>query len=243
MVALCLDFGNTRKKAAVFYNDVFVEEILLENDENITIEKLLATHKPQFSIMSSVIQHNSAIETILAAHTSFHKIGVETKCNFTTPVGTPSSIGADRLALCAAAAHFYPNKNNLVIGLGTCVTYNFINQKQQFLGGAISPGLHMRFKAMHEHTALLPLQQPSFNFPLIGYNTNTNLQSGVLFGLMHEIEGFIRQYEAKFANFNVVLTGGDAIYFAKQLKYKIFADPNFLFKGMYALSQLNNRYA
>jgi type III pantothenate kinase len=243
MVTLCLDFGNTRKKAGLFKDANFIEEIILQDDNNDTIANLIDLYQVNVSVLSSVVNHNVGIEDVLQQKTVFHKLSSNTIANFTTPVGAPSSIGADRLALCAAAAHFYPNTNTLVIALGSCVTYNFINQQKQFLGGAISPGLHMRFKAMHEHTALLPLQQPTWNFPLIGYDTNTNLQSGVLFGLIHEIEGFIAQYAAKFANFNVVLTGGDALYFAKQLKYKIFADSNFLFKGMYALSQLNNKHA
>ena len=127
-----------------------------------------------------------------------------------------------------------------MIGLGSCITYNFINQDKQFLGGAISPGMEMRFKAMHAHTALLPLVQKDLNFPVIGYDTKTNLQSGVIAGITFEIGGFIDFYNSKYGNFNVVLTGGDAGYFARQLKNKIFADLNFLFKGLYALSQTNN---
>jgi type III pantothenate kinase len=124
--------------------------------------------------------------------------------------------------------------------LGSCITYNFINQYQQFLGGAISPGLDMRFKSMHDYTAKLPLVSADWNFPLIGYDTKTNLQSGVIVGIINEIEGFIEKYGEKYGNFNVVLTGGNSTYFASQLKYKIFADQHFLFKGLYALSEINN---
>ncbi|HMU72155.1 MAG TPA: type III pantothenate kinase, partial [Ferruginibacter sp.] len=136
--------------------------------------------------------------------------------------------------------HFFPGKNNLVIGLGSCITYNFINQYQQFLGGSISPGMEMRFKAMQHFTAKLPLVQKDWNYPLIGYDTKTNMQSGVIAGMAFEIDGFINAYAAKYGNFNAVLTGGDTTYFAGQLKNKIFADYNFLFKGLYALSETNN---
>ena len=237
---ICFDFGNTRLKAGVFENEIFTGEVSLPDDEIPTIEKLLVTYKPQKTILSSVIDHNAAIENLLAAKTKFHKVTHLTKLNFTTPVGKPETIGADRLALAAAAVHFYPGKNNLVISLGSCITYNFINQYHQFIGGSISPGMEMRFKAMHNFTAKLPLVQPQWNFPLIGYDTKTNIQSGVIAGITYEISGFIGSYAEKYGNFNVVLTGVDTTYFAGELKNKIFADSNFLFKGLYALSETNN---
>ncbi len=237
---ICFDFGNTRLKAAVFENEKFAEETVLPDDQTGTIEKLLSTYKPQKTILSSVIEHNTEIEKLLAAQTAFHKVSHLTKANFTTPVGKSETIGTDRLALAAAAVHFYPGKNNLIIALGSCITYNFINQYHQFIGGSISPGMEMRFKAMQVFTAKLPSVQKDWNFPLIGYDTKTNMQSGVIAGITFEIDGFIDAYTAKYGNFNAVLTGGDTVHFAGQLKNKIFADPNFLFKGLYALSETNN---
>ena len=240
MTTICFDFGNTRLKAAVFENDIMQEEIILPNDAPNTIEVLLEKYRPQKAVLSSVIRHNHQSDQLLAERTAFHKLSAATKINFTTPVGKPETIGTDRLALCAAAVHFFPEKNNLVIGLGTCITYNFIDQSHQFLGGGISPGMDMRFQAMHDYTAMLPLEQATWNFPLIGYDTKTNLQSGVLNGMAAEIEGITTRYSSKYGNFNVVLTGGNSAYFAGQLKTQIFADHNFLFKGLYALSELNN---
>ncbi len=237
---ICFDFGNTRLKAAIFEDGKFAEEIILPDWEMATIEKLLTDHGPQKTILSSVVEHNVEIEKLLAARTKFHKLSHLTKVNFTTPVGKPETIGADRLALSAAAAHFYPGKNNLVVALGSCITYNFINQYNEFIGGSISPGMEMRFKAMQTFTAKLPLVKKDWNFPLIGYDTKTNMQSGVIAGMAYEIEGFISEYARKYGNFNAVLTGGDTSYFAGQLKNKIFADPYFLFKGLYALSETNN---
>jgi len=248
MTTLCLDFGNTRLKAAVFTAGAMQEEIILSDDSPNTIISLLETHRPARCILSSVINHHSEIENIIAEKTVFHKLSASTRLNFTTPVGKPQTIGADRLALIAAAVHFYPKQNNLIIGLGSCITYNFVNQQHQFLGGGISPGMDMRFRAMHEFTAKLPLEKATWNFPLIGYDTKTNLQSGVLHGMAAEIEGIINRYSSKYGNFNVVLTGGNSSYFAGQLKTRIFASPNgiagradhnFLFKGLYALSEIN----
>lgn len=240
MTTLCLDFGNTRLKAGVFSNDTFKEEVVLEDAGAAAIQLLLEKYHPQKSILSSVINHASEVETLLSENTKFHTLSSSSKLNFTTPVSKPETIGADRLALCAAAVHYYPGKNNLVIGLGSCITYNFVNQHHEFLGGAISPGMEMRFKSMHTYTAKLPLVQKDYNFPVIGYDTKTNLQSGVLAGITFEIGGCIDFYAERYGNFNVVLTGGDAGYFARHLKNKIFADLNFLFKGLYAISEANN---
>jgi type III pantothenate kinase len=240
MTTLCFDFGNTRLKCAVFNNDALQEVVTIENDSPEAIQALLQRFQPKKSILSSVIDHNPAVDAVLAGATAFHRLSHLTKANFTSPVGKPETIGADRLALAAAAVHFYPNTHNLVIGLGSCITYNFISQNHEFLGGAISPGMEMRFKDMQVFTAKLPLVQADWNFPLLGYDTKTNLQSGAIGGMVYEIDGFIDAYSAKYSNFNVVLTGGDTAYFARKLKSRIFADYNFLFKGLYALSEVNN---
>jgi len=238
-VTICFDFGNTRLKAAVFEGDQIREIVVLTDDNRETIEELMLRVKPQFTILSSVVNHQPIAEEVMKRHSHFHKLSHETKIPFSTPVGKPETIGADRLALCAAAVHLFPGKNNLAIGLGTCITYNFINQRHQFLGGSISPGLEMRFKSMHALTAKLPLVNMEWNFPLIGYDTKTNLLSGVAWGMAKEIDGIIEAYEEKFGNFNVLLTGGNTLHFAPLLKKQIFADPHLIFKGLYAISEFN----
>lgn len=237
---LCFDFGNTRRKVAVFHHAEIQKGIVLKDDSNETMQSLINEYKPDKSILSSVIDHNPGMEQILAAQTKFHKLNHLTKLAFTTPVGKPETIGADRLALTAAAVHFYPNRHNLVIGLGTCITYNFINKYHEFLGGGISPGLEMRLKSLNYYTAKLPLIDADSNAPLIGYDTATNILSGVVLGMVYEMEGFIDEYSKKFDNFNVLLTGGDIVHLASHLKKKIFADPDLIFKGLYAISEVNN---
>lgn len=236
---LCFDFGNTRLKCAVFEDRAFKEVLVLENDQPETIQELIHRFRPSKSILSSVIHHSPSLETQLANHTHFHKLSHLSKLPLSTPVGKPETIGADRLALCAAAVDLYPNQHNLVIGLGTCITYNYINKQHEFLGGSISPGMYMRFKAMHEHTALLPLVVPEHQFPLVGYDTKTNLMSGVILGMAKEIDGIIDAYALKYSNFNVLLTGGDMAFFESHLKNRIFADPYLIFKGLYAISEFN----
>jgi type III pantothenate kinase len=240
VITICFDFGNTRLKAAVFEDAEIKDTIVLDNDSVETIHQLLNTYHPQKSILSSVINHNKEIEVLLAQKTKFHLLDHLTKLSFTTPVGKPETIGADRLALCAAAVRFYPASHNLVIGLGTCITYNFINKYHEFLGGGISPGLTMRMKSLNQYTAKLPIVKPDSNLPLIGYDTNSNIQSGVILGMVYELQGFIDEYSRKFDNFNVLLTGGDIVHLAPHLKSKIFADSELIFKGLYAISEVNN---
>ncbi|HKO79541.1 MAG TPA: type III pantothenate kinase [Chitinophagaceae bacterium] len=236
----CFDFGNTRRKVAIFKGPEIDKVIVLKDDSNETIQSLVNDFRPDKSILSSVIDHNAGMEELLAKHTRFHKLNHLTKLAFTTPVGKPETIGADRLALTAAAVHFYPAKNNLVIGLGTCITYNFINKYHELVGGGISPGLEMRLKSVSHFTAKLPLVEADSNVPLIGYDTRTNILSGVVLGMVYEIDGFIDEYAKKFDNFNVLLTGGDIVHLASHLKNKIFADPDLIFRGLYAISEVNN---
>ncbi len=239
-ISICFDFGNTRLKAAIFSKNELLETVVLEQGDPATIQAILGQWKPSKTILSSVIHHDKAIEDQLAKVSQFHLLGPHTKINFTTPVGKPETIGADRLALVAAAVNLYPNQHNLIISLGTCITYNFVNNQHEFLGGSISPGTQMRFRAMHEQTALLPLITPSLDFPLVGYDTKTNLLSGVILGIAAEIDGIIAAYGEKYAKFNVLLTGGDICYFVPHLKKRIFADPNLIFKGLYAICEKNN---
>ena len=241
MKTLCLDFGNTRLKYALFEADRLMETAVLADGGPGTMREVLEKHRPDKAILSSVIAHDPDTEALLAGACRFHRLSHETKLPITVPVGQPEEMGADRLALAAAAVHFFPGKNNLVIGLGTAITYNFINQYNQFMGGAISPGMEMRFKSLHDYTALLPLIKKGWDFPLVGYDTRTNILSGVVMGMAKEIDGMIGAHAEKYDNFNAVLTGGDNGYFAGLLKNRIFADSDFLFKGLYAISETNNK--
>jgi len=224
----------------LFIDSLLEKIVVLKDGSGDTVEALLHELQPEKTILSSVINHDEEIENILSSKTRFHKLTYLSKLPFTTPVAKPETIGADRLALVAAAVHFHPEKNNLVVGLGTCITYNFINKSHEFLGGAISPGMEMRLKSLNHYTAKLPLLTPDWNVPLIGYDTNTNILSGVVIGMAKEIDGFVNTYEERYGNFNALLTGGDIAILASHLKKKIFADPELIFKGLYAISEVNN---
>jgi type III pantothenate kinase len=239
MTTLCLDFGNTRLKAALFHNDE-IKEVIVLRDQSTHLKEIIKTHKPEQSILSSVVNHEPSVEEILSNNTAFHKLSNESKLPFTIPVGKPETMGTDRLAIAASAVFLFPNMNNVAVGLGTCITFNFINQQHEFLGGSISPGMEMRFQAMQHFTAKLPLVKGHWNVPLIGYDTATNLQSGVVLGMAKEIDGILDMYQERFGNFNALLTGGDIGLFRPYLKNKIFADPHLIFKGLYAISRFNS---
>ncbi len=240
MTTLCFDFGNTRLKSAVFVNRDFAEEVILQNDSVEEMDKVVEKYQPQRSILSSVIDHNPAIEEVLASKTAFHKLSYDSKLPITSPVGKPHTIGADRLAMVVAAVDRYPQQHNLVVGLGTCITYNFVNKYHEFIGGSISPGMEMRFKSLQYYTAKLPLVEPDWNFPLLGYDTKTNIQSGVIAGMAKEIDGIIDLYREKFSKINVHLTGGDLGIFGALIKNEVFADPSLIYKGLYAISEYNH---
>ena len=236
---LCLDLGNTRLKWAVFSGGEIRHTGIFKNDGVEDLQKCIETYRPDKSILSSVVNHPAALEDLLKSQTRFHKLDHLSRVPVTTPVGKPETIGADRLALVVAAAHYFPEKNNLVIGLGSAVTYNYINRFHQFIGGSISPGMEMRFKSLELFTAKLPFVKPHWNFPLVGYDTKTNIQSGVIFGMAKEIDGVIEAYEERYENLHVLMTGGDAEYFKLFLKKKITEDPDLIFKGLYVISEYN----
>ncbi|MFZ1798811.1 MAG: type III pantothenate kinase [Chitinophagaceae bacterium] len=236
---ICFDFGNTLLKYAVFEGNKCTGIFFLENASAESLQYVIEKYKPLKTILSSVVNHENKIEKILADNSQFHKLSHDSKLPFTIPVAKKETIGTDRLALMSAAATLYPETHTLVIAFGSCITYNFLSASGEFLGGAISPGMEMRFKAMHSFTAKLPVVAANSIFPLIGYDTSTNLLSGVMLGIQGEINYQLELYDERYSNFNAVLTGGDMRYFASHLKKKIFADPQFIYKGLYAISELN----
>ena len=162
-----------------------------------------------------------------------------TKLPFTNLYSSKETLGKDRLALVAAAQANYPNQNNLVIGCGTCITFNFINKKNEFLGGSIHPGLKMRLQAMHTFTGKLPLIPLENKAELIGNDTKSNMLAGVLLAAGKEIDGMIDEYLVKFPEMNIIITGGDADLLVYRLKNEIFAIPNFTLIGLNHILEYN----
>jgi type III pantothenate kinase len=170
-----------------------------------------------------------------------HFISSDFPFPFTNTYSTTNTLGIDRMVLASGAVLKYPNQNRLVIDAGTCITYDFIDDNDNYLGGAISPGIRLRFESLHNYTAKLPLltleslkvqDSELEKIPFIGNSTFESINSGVINGVINEIEGFISQYEAVYPKFIIILTGGDAEFLAKRLKNTIFANSNFLLESL-----------
>ncbi|ANW95232.1 hypothetical protein AXE80_02560 [Wenyingzhuangia fucanilytica] len=233
---LIIDEGNTRIKLAVFDETLLVDLVVTSIDGcEETIQKVITKYDIKSLIVSSVTDE---INHIVSGLKLLNKVVLsnETPLPFKNLYDTPKTLGVDRLALVTAAWSQYPNQNSLVIDAGTCVTYDFINKQGEYLGGAISPGLKMRFKSMHSFTKKLPdLDIPLSRVDIIGKSTKQSMESGVLNGMVFEIDGAIAHYQQKFKDVNIILTGGDANSLCKQLKNSIFVNPNFLLEGLNAV--------
>lgn len=230
---LIIDEGNTRIKLAIFNENELVE-FQYSNIENCLedLKSILKKHKIEAAILSSVTDEIISVFDDLELKNKF-KLSYLTNLPFVIGYKTPKTLGVDRIALIAAACKKYPKENNLVIDAGTCITYDFIDAFEVYQGGAIAPGIEMRFKSMHHYTKKLPeLNVPEYVVPLVGQNTSNCMESGVVNGMVFEIGGVIQSYQKKNKKVNVILTGGDADYLEKQLKNEIFVDPNFLLKGL-----------
>lgn len=182
--------------------------------------------------MASVGDVATALFLSLGNDVVVHFISNDDSFPFVNKYATPKTLGIDRMVLATGATLQFPNQNRLVIDVGTCVTYDFIDADDNYLGGAISPGLRLRYEALHNFTSKLPLLQSESPVGFIGDSTLESIHSGVVNGLVYEIDGFIDEYKALSINFIIILTGGDTVFLAKRLKNTIFANSNFLLESL-----------
>lgn len=233
MKNLIIDAGNTRVKVFVFEEDIILESFVSkEKDLEKKINKIFSEHDILRVILSSVGPLTDKICFLLKNFDKIIVLSNETRVPFVNRYLTPLTLGVDRIALVSAATYKYPLENVLVIDAGTCITFDFKNSKEEYLGGAISPGLEMRYRALNLFTEKLPLLEKVENNPFIGNDTHSSIHSGVINGLVCEIEGVIEQYKSEFRDLTIVLTGGDTYFLSKRLKNSIFANPNFLQEGL-----------
>lgn len=240
---LIIDVGNTKVKLAVFKKHKLVKKVsaLHENvlDE---IKKLLKDYKDlQHAIISSVGKISGEDFEQLNNSLNLLVLNSLTKIPFKNCYETPTTLGADRIALVSASVSKFPDKNVLIIDAGTCITYDFITNDNEYLGGAISPGIKVRYKALHNLTANLPLLETKFPKNLIGNSTSESIHSGIINGILKEIDGIVLEYEKKYQDLTVILTGGDAKFLSKQLKSSIFANSNFLLEGLNFILEYNTK--
>jgi len=231
---LAIDVGNTRIKAAVFEADKLIETIAFNQEEFISRVSFILDLHPKIKtiVVAAVGNLEKKLLSNFVNKVALVFISHESKFPFQNLYATPTTLGIDRMVLAAGAVLSYPAQNRLIIDAGTCITYDFVDEKNHYLGGAISPGIRLRYEALHQQTAKLPLLTKNYPESFIGNSTEESIHTGVVGGVIHEIEGFIAAYQSQYAKFIIILTGGDAEFLAKRLKNTIFAHSNFLLESL-----------
>lgn len=233
-MVLTIDIGNTRVKGAVFEDNAVIEQFAASYiDWKNKVSELLGKYpKIANMVVASVGIDFAADLSGLKSRLKVYQISHETRFPFENKYATPNTLGIDRMVLAAGSVISFPKQHRLVIDAGTCITYDFVDVDDNYLGGAISPGIRLRYESLHNYTARLPLLPTEVPTDIIGNSTSMAIHSGIVNGIANEIDGFIDAYKKRYSNFIIILTGGDAVFLAKQLKNTIFANPNFLLESL-----------
>jgi len=246
MANLVIDIGNTLIKVAVFRQDELLQfEQYQAVDEGI-LRGLIGKYDIKQAIISSVRNETEAWREAIGTTIKVKNFSGEMAVDIVNHYKTPETLGPDRLAAVIGAHKLYPAENNLVIGAGTAITYDYIDAAGNYFGGSISPGLNMRYKALNYYTGALPLLTADAQFDeRYGADTAGAIRSGVQNGIKYELNGFVESYYKDAKNINIILTGGDSIFFDTLLKNSIFAtciknEPYLVLKGLNAVIRLNN---
>lgn len=229
---LAIDFGNTLIKAGLFEG-----HNLIENRVYKTVKQLKSDqdflNRAEAVIIGSVVNTHEDVISVLQHIKTIIPFTSQTPVPLKNLYKSASTLGSDRLAASVGAFSIYPFRDILVIDAGTCLKYNFTNRNNEYLGGAISPGLQMRFKALQYFTDKLPLVNAKTDYnKLIGNTTEESILSGVINGIIHETDGIINEYKNIYPDLTIVVSGGDTDFFAKRLKNRIFAHPYLILNGL-----------
>jgi type III pantothenate kinase len=236
---VAIDVGNTRIKAAVFEGYSLIKLYLLEKETfQDDLKNIFSNHEKITNMLVSAVTsiEKKAFEG-LSDKIKIHFISHLDAFPFHNRYATPTTLGLDRMVLAAGAVFQFPQKNRLIIDAGTCITFDFVDENDNYLGGAISPGLRLRYESLHQYTSKLPLLTLEMPEKYIGNSTDQSIHSGVVLGVLHEIEGYISRFTEDYENFTIILTGGDSDFLAKRLKSTIFANSNFLLESLNHLFQ------
>ncbi|MCD4747394.1 MAG: type III pantothenate kinase [Bacteroidales bacterium] len=247
---IVIDFGNTLKKIALFKEKKIVDiksfkQINLKQLKSVIEEfetSLVSEDKIDAAIISSVINYPVSFKKYLKSKFKFTELSDKTPVPIINKYKTPETLGKDRLAAVVAANDYFPDENILVIDAGTCITYDFINSQNEYIGGGISPGISIRLQSLHNFTDNLPLLKSKDNVQLIGKTTEESILSGVLNGVLAEIQGVIELYKKEFFPVRIIFSGGDINYFVRKLKNDIFAIPNIVLNGLNVILDYNVKY-
>ena len=236
MRKITLDEGNTSVKLALFDNDTLVSKY-----NNIDLNFVIKLLPKCDRLILSTVKNKSNFKTLFS-NKNFVLLNNFTPLPIKILYKSPTSLGNDRIALAVGAITNFPNKNVLVIDAGTCITYDLINSRKEYLGGSISPGIQMRYNALHQFTSQLPLLESVDTAMLTGVNTEESIHSGIINGVFVEIDGIIQRYTNQYPDIKVIVTGGNAKFFDKGLKNTIFANPNLLMEGLNKILDHNESY-
>jgi type III pantothenate kinase len=241
---LVIDIGNTLAKIAVFNKSDIINFKSIDTISYSSIKQMLDTY-PDIStgIIASVREMDPDFISLLNSNIRLMQLNEFTPLPFENNYKSPHSLGYDRIAAVAGASGIFQSDNVLVINAGTCITYDLITAENKYLGGGISPGIQMRFKALHTFTGKLPLIKPGIEstIDIIGNTTERSILSGVLNGVVCEIDGIISSYKLQFPELKVIISGGDYKYFDKSLKNNIFASPNIVLTGLNRIHNFNEK--
>lgn len=236
---LIIDIGNTLTKVAIADNTSIASIARYDALSKDIIDETLAKHSPKKAIVSAVGRIDPDLVIYLNTKVPTIELDHRTKLPIINLYKTPETLGRDRIAAVVGANYLYPSADILVIDSGTAITYDFIDSKAQYHGGAISPGIQLRFKSLNLYTANLPLLDPVDIFPLIGTNTQDCIHSGILNGVVGEVENYIAQIKTEYSDLVVVFTGGNANFFVNKLKNSIFVVQNLVIIGLNRILEFN----
>lgn len=238
---LIIDIGNTRAKLLAMEHGTPVDEMTSDSDTLAGMRAFVDRYNCQRCIVSTVAKVGETAQKALAElGIQVHWLTSETPLPI--PTTFPPSMGSDRIAAIVGAMTMMPGAPLLIVDAGTCVTYEFIDDEGNYLGGNIAPGLRLRLIAMHEHTALLPLVEVKGEVPEVGYDTDTAMRAGAVLGLKHEIEGYIRHYQRKHPKLQVFLTGGDEFHYDEDIASIIHTDHYLVPRGLSSILEYNARW-
>ncbi|CAN5652870.1 type III pantothenate kinase [soil metagenome] len=235
---LIIDIGNTRTKVLVFDGDKLFADYFFKKSTVSALKKILLRHRIEAAILSSVVKSSLSITKLLKKNARLIELNYTTSLPIRILYKTKETLGNDRVANAVGASKIFPRQPCLVIDTGTCVKYDFIN-KSGYHGGAISPGLTMRYQSLHDYTFQLPLLKPTKKVLLTGTSTRESMMSGVQLGMLIEMEGYVGLYKKKYKGLQIILTGGDADSFAHLFNFPIFAAPQLTAIGLNEILQHN----
>ena len=236
-----IDIGNTRMKIGLFVDNRLDGVLSFANTSVKDVEKLISDTGAERGVMSAVTQVNRSLYDLLNTELEMIEINGSVKYPVRLDYETPESLGTDRLANASGARSLYPDSNVLIIDMGTCVKYDLLDASGVFRGGAIAPGLNMRFRAMHEMTEKLPLVKhwPKREVRWPGKSTRSCMVTGVIEGIQAEITQYINHASELYDNLTVISTGGDFSVFEKAFKNLIFAHPYLTLEGLHEILKFN----